>query len=301
MADPAPEEASVGAAVQPVEVVAEPALSQIDPECIAWIKAKVHLPIEDIKFQAEHDETIAEFCASVSTRRLFVFYDETLGGLTLQLGVPQVSADGTVSQEIMYFLKPEKLVLSPENLSKSVQYGSVHGPPTQSLLRLMTGVFVPLCLKDQSWPDTIKKEFSGQMHRFMASLTETAWDQQNKTILYIPSEDLESIELAAKQKDLVQRLETTLIHWTRQIKEVVNRQDDGEDAEDAGPLAEVRFWGDRTLDLSGIHNQLERDGVKKIVAVLDLAKSSYLKPFEKLSKLIDDGRTEAVDNLQFLE
>ena len=79
-------------------------------------------------------------------------------------------------------------------------------------------------------------------------------------------------ENAAKQKDLVQRLETTLIHWTRQIKEVVNRQDDGEDAEDAGPLAEVRFWGDRTLDLSGIHNQLERNGVKQIVAVLDLAK-----------------------------
>ena len=63
----------------------------------------------------------------------------------------------------------------------------------------------------------------------------------------------------------------------------------------------MRFWGDRTEDLSGIHTQLERDGVKQIVAVLELAKSSYLKPFEKLSKLIDDGRTEAVDNLMFLE
>jgi hypothetical protein len=30
---------------------------------------------------------------------------------------------------------------------------------------------------------------------------------------------------ASKQKDLVQRLESTIIHWTRQIKEVVNRQD----------------------------------------------------------------------------
>jgi hypothetical protein len=39
-------------------------------------------------------------------------------------------------------------------------------------------------------------------------------------------------EVAAKQKDLVQRLESTLIHWTRQIKEVVNRQDDGDETED---------------------------------------------------------------------
>jgi len=80
-------------------------------------------------------------------------------------------------------------------------------------------------------------------------------------------------ENAAKQKDLVQRLETTLIHWTRQIKEVVNRQDDGDDAEDSGPLAEVNFWSSRTIDLSGIFTQLERDGVKRIVTVLDLAKS----------------------------
>ena len=58
------------------------------------------------------------------------------------------------------------------------------------------------------------------MHRFMASLTETAWDQRGTTTLYIPSEDLDNSELAAKQKDLVQRLESTLIHWTRQIKEV---------------------------------------------------------------------------------
>ena len=35
--------------------------------------------------------------------------------------------------------------------------------------------------------------------------------------------------------------------------------------------------------------------------MLDLAKSSYLAPFQKLSQLIQEGRTEAVDNLRFLE
>ena len=119
--------------------------------------------------------------------------------------------------------------------------------------------FVPLCLKDQSWPDTIKKEFSGQMHRFMASLTETAWDQRGTTTLYIPAEELSNAEAAAKQKDLVQRLETTLIHWTRQIKEVVNHQDNSELGEDAGPLAEIEFWRARSIDLSGIRSQLDHE------------------------------------------
>ena len=39
-------------------------------------------------------------------------------------------------------------------------------------------------------------------------------------MLYIPMEPIGQPDVAAKQKDLVQRLESTLIHWTRQIKEV---------------------------------------------------------------------------------
>ena len=71
---------------------------------------------------------------------------------------------------------------------------------------------------------------------------------------------------------------------------MLNRQDDGEDAEDAGPLAEVQFWSSRTIDLSGIHEQLERPEVAHIVDVLEQAKSSYLPPFLKLSHLIQVRR-----------
>ena len=86
-----------------------------------------------------------------------------------------------------------------------------------------------------------------------------------------------------------------------QIKEVLNRQDDGEDAEDAGPLAEVQFWSSRTIDLSGIDSQLKRPEVALIVQVLETAKSSYLPPFLTLSDRIQKGTSEAVDNLHFLE
>jgi dynein heavy chain len=229
MADDEP----VGAEVTPVEgeIAAESILSSVDPECIDWVKTKVHLEQgSSIDWQPEHDETIAEFVASTTSQRLFVFIDSSAQGLTVQIGCPQVAPGQTT--EIQYFLKPAKATLTTETIAKSVQYGTVNGEPVGALLRLMSGVFVPLCLKDESWPDTIKKEFSGQLHRFMASLTETAWDQRGSTVLYIPSEDLDNPEMAAKQKDLVQRFESTLIHWTRQIKEVVNRQDDGDDAED---------------------------------------------------------------------
>ncbi len=54
----------------------------------------------------------------------------------------------------------------------------------------------------------------------MASLTETANQSRGHTVLYLPEEDVSDIDRSVKDKDLVQRLEAILIHWTRQIKEV---------------------------------------------------------------------------------
>ncbi len=143
----------------------------------------------------------------------------------------------------------------------------------------------------------MKKEFTGHLQKFLASLTEVANQARGKTVLYIPNEDLSDLERAVNEKDLVQRLDGTfcyisltlqaiLIHWTRQIKEVITNQDNAELSENAGPLAEIAFWRSRTVDLSGIKDQLERPEVKRIQNVLEFAKSSYLPPFLKLSDLI---------------
>jgi dynein heavy chain len=156
-------------------------------------------------------------------------------------------------------------------------------------------------LKNNNWPDSIKKDFTGQLHKFMASLTETTNQAQGKTVLYVPSESITHYEEAAKDKDLVQRLESTAIHWTRQIKEVVNNQDNAAQSnETSGPLEEIKFWGDRVDDLTGISTQLNQQGVKSIVAVLEVTKSSYLEPFHVLSRSIQQGLMEADDNLKFL-
>ena len=299
----------------------------VDPACAAWVRERItFLGTHSDLWNAEHDETVADFLSTSSQRRLLAWLDPILG-LSLQTSLPQEAVG-----ELHYFIKASGLTVTAENINDTLQYGVARGSAVGSLLRVMSGVFVPLCLSDQSWPDTIKKEFSGQMHKFMASLTETAWDAHGKTVLYIPLEDIGAPEVAAKQKHLVrvglvpsapglssavdaraeltaaprlapqvQRLNSTLIHWTRQIKEVVNRQDDGDDGDDAGPLAEVHFWSSRTIDLSGIHEQLERPGVAQIVQALEAAKSSYLKPFLELSRMIQMGHEEAIDNLKFLQ
>jgi dynein heavy chain len=280
-----------------------------DPAAVDWLKRLIALPGIDVHEEGEwtedHEAAVAEFLGGHAARIMTATVED--GELRLSIGLP---AD--TSGRVLVFFRPKAdedkvdspetpLTLTYDEARAAVQYRSFRGDAMESLLRLMSSMHVPVFLNDNTWPENMKKEFSGQLHKFMASLTETTFEHKGKTILYIPDEDLSHVDAAAHEKDLVQRLESTLIHWTRQIKDVVNRQDDGEHAEDVGPLAEIQFWRSRTINLGGISEQLGRDGVRQIAAVLEVAKSSYLDPFLKLSHLIQEGTTEAVDNLRFLE
>ena len=81
----------------------------------------------------------------------------------------------------------------------------------------------------------------------MAALTEASHIAKGRTTLYIPAEDLSDVEAAAKDKDLLQRLETTVIFWTRQIKEVVSNQESQQSNEVlSSPLDEIVHWTTRT-------------------------------------------------------
>lgn len=123
---------------------------------------------------------------------------------------------------------------------------------------------------------------------------------RGSTVLYVPEGYRIVVEEAARSKDVVQRLEVLLIHWTKQIKEVINTQNSSESTENAGPLEEIQFWRSRCDDLSGISNQINREEVQTIIKVLDMAKSSFLDQFLRLSQLIQEGTVEAHDNLKFL-
>ncbi len=54
-----------------------------------------------------------------------------------------------------------------------VTFGYMNGGGLESLLRSMQSVYVPQLTATTSWPESVRKEFTGQMHRFMASLIET--------------------------------------------------------------------------------------------------------------------------------
>jgi dynein heavy chain len=130
----------------------------------------------------------------------------------------------------------------------------------EPLLRLMSSVYLPQVSNSSSWgPDAVRREFLAYTHRFMASLTEAVNEAKGQTVLYMPAGELgdRTPAEAARDKHLTQRLETTLIYWTRQVTNVLNKQDCGDGGQQAGPLVEIEFWHSRSLDLSSIRAQLE--------------------------------------------
>ena len=117
--------------------------------------------------------------------------------------------------------------------------GLVDGDPLDDLLNQMNADFLPKLLGEKNWPEGVKKDFVANLHKFMAALTEASHASKGRTTLYIPNEDVSDPESAARDKDLIQRLESTVIYWTRQIKEVTSNQHTQNSVEVTSPLDEI--------------------------------------------------------------
>ena len=136
--------------------------------------------------------------------KLLVAYLDNVSGFVVGFSMPP-----TTVKQLVYFVKKDAVEVTPETFTNVVQYGTVMGGHIESLLRLMMGIYAPIFFGNKSWPDSIKNEFSAQLHKFLASLTDTRWKIDGKTVLYIPNEGQKAeAEVASKDKELVQRLES---------------------------------------------------------------------------------------------
>lgn len=143
----------------------------------------------------------------------------------------------------------------------------IRGPDRCAALgRLMSGLVSPLVvLGDDSWPETVRRDVVSALHKFMATMVERVNQRRGQTVLYLPSFDASSADPRTGNKDVTQLMESCIIHATRQVKHVLNKQDDLGDT--SGPLQEVEFWRARSADLSGIRRQLDSEACRRIVRV----------------------------------
>lgn len=185
----------------------------------------------------------------------------------VQFGVLKDSSSGEVSSSRASYRGSSSGASNGKSSSSTTGAGSI-ASSMEPLLRLMGNVYLPQVAHSGSWPDAVRKDFLSYTHRFMSSLTEAVHEAQGRTVLYMPAEELNNVSAnnAARDKHLIQRLETTLMYWTRQIANVLNKQDCCDMGQRAGPLVEIEFWRSRSQDLNGISAQLEDKQVRGMCA-----------------------------------
>jgi dynein heavy chain, axonemal len=240
-----------------------------------------------------NSQAISEFLSGQGPKTLSICQDEALQLSLVCSDVISISAPPTGIKA--YFIRSSQSILTAESIHKSVMYGTVGGSglTIASLERFMKG----LVEKQIS----TNNELSWHYHRLMATLTDTIHSSDNRTFLYCPNFEFKSVVDAAQDKEKLQIMESIVIHWTRQIKDVVNSHENSASAESSGPLDEIEFWKVRAEDLLGIQRQLEVDTVTRIIEVLEYAKSNYIGPFRNRTQEILTRAAEANDNLKFLE
>ena len=258
----------------------------------SWVTQRLDmLGYPESKWEDGGDSAVVDFISGSGPKTLSICANNGYFSLTCDETGQQVKMKNLSA----YFLRPSVGGLSKENMSKEVQFGSVGGKglSMNTLKRIMEG-FVEKQVAHNP-------ELSGHFHRCMANLTDTVHHADGTTVLYCPTFDYQNVPEAAQDKERLQIMESVVIHWTRQIKEVVNNHDSSTSAETAGPLDEIEFWKGRAYDFVGIQRQLEGDAVCRIIEVLHYAKSSYIGPFQTLTQQIVARAAEANDNLKYLE
>ncbi|KAH9593471.1 Dynein heavy chain [Trypanosoma melophagium] len=312
------------------DMVNDNMIPESHPECTAWMVRRLQeeLQCDEADISGRHLRLISEFLVGGDEMHaLFCYYrgfmqDESnemeflspdgknavaVVELCIVDTLPVISNREVVegmSMDSMYFLRldPDKLVV-PENIDTSIAWGVCRGGDLlESFLRTLHYVITPTLLSNR-WPDSIEKDVRSSLYRFMASMTENVNRLKGRTVLYVPSDLAAGVAMgeAHHDRELVQRFEAAVIHWTRQIKEVVGDKDAGLTGDAAGPLEEIAYWRSRARDLGNIRAQLNRADVAGIVGVLKEAKSFYyLEPFLNLIADIEKGTEEAFDNLRFL-
>ncbi|CAK0838245.1 unnamed protein product [Prorocentrum cordatum] len=160
----------------------------------------------------------------------------------------------------------------------------------------------------RGWSDLVAKDLMDKYHMFLANLHVTVGLMKGHTWLPLPPRDsLPSTSAPAVagglgHKDRVHVLEGAVITWTKQIRHVLKQDPELllREGKHLEPNTELQFWKSKASNLNSIHSQLGMDALKKVLKFLETHKSTYIMPFMRLQKEVEEAREEANDNVRFL-
>ncbi|NWX29235.1 DYH5 protein, partial [Notiomystis cincta] len=101
--------------------------------------------------------------------------------------------------------------------------------------------------------------------------------------------------------EVTEKLEEVVMIWTKQIRQIlVESEQIRREADDVGPPAELEHWKSRMSLFNSLLDEIKSSRVKKIISILQAARSKTLKQWKELDGSITIAANEAKDNVRYL-
>ncbi|KAL4648151.1 dynein heavy chain 9, axonemal-like [Arapaima gigas] len=243
----------------------------------------------------EYRQLIGDFLNRADTGALFV-------GLSAagQL-VPSAHFPAACKNKAVYFVKRSQDALTADTMKTNLLFGDLAHSPFEQLATLVEEVLVPMMSNSRNhrgWPQVVSQDIKQHVHSLKTSVSVMAGKVRGKTLLPLPA-GLERVDQAALEKDksILHSIESVVIDWCHQIRDVIKRDSAAALLEGKNPIPdeELLFWRDRFADLECIYGQLKSTNVAKMAEILKKMKSSYYPAFQNMFQDVLAALEEARD------
>ncbi|CAG9819075.1 unnamed protein product [Phaedon cochleariae] len=226
---------------------------------------------------------------------LCIYYD--CDELVCDIDVPSTP----IQVDLMYFLREPNIEFEVGKFHDQIIFGTIDDNIEGSILQIIRDIYAPLLLSLENWPDSVKNEFSHNLQMFLARVTDLHYKLFGLTVLYVPQEILKiSVQDAAKDKELIKRLEAIVVYWTKQVRVGLQDQDQNTPEDLLCPKDEFEFWKYRYENLLGLNYQLDNPGIIHICNILTSVQSTYVRQFKVLADEITRNISESNSNIDYL-
>jgi dynein heavy chain len=113
--------------------------------------------------------------------------------------------------------------IGPENVAQELVFMEINRNILENLYMISNEVFMPIMGNPKNmmgWSDLVSKDLMDKMHVYLAHTFVTIGQIKGRTLLPLPPSDVTSSEKTSS-KDKSHLLENAIIHWTKQIKNVL--------------------------------------------------------------------------------
>ncbi|NIG60331.1 dynein heavy chain 17, axonemal [Pontoporia blainvillei] len=228
--------------------------------------------------------------------------------------IPCLGFPASLKSKGMYFIKKKPENISQDNYKDRLVYGDISPTPVDQLIAIVEEVLYSLLNQSENvseWPRVVSEDIVRQVHKLKSEMCVMGGKIKGKTLLPTPEHlgsldgTLESMERIPSSLDnsLLHAIETIVIDWSRQIRDVLSKDSAQALLDGLHPLprVEFEFWDARLMNLKCIHEQLNRPKVNKIVEILEKAKSCYWPALQNVYTSVTEGLKEANDTVLYLK